>query len=80
MATKITTTVGNDYTAGVSSSYYVAETFDECMDKIYPTSSPGSAIEARGNMVFTDYLDPHKRLCIHGQYVAFIEENCEPTE
>ena len=78
MATKITTNIAGDVEAGKSQVFYVAETFDECMDKIYPTSSPGSAIEARGNMVFRHYLDSEKRLTIHGQYIAFIEENCEP--
>jgi hypothetical protein len=63
--------VGSDKPA----DYMLKESFDEVIEKVFPTRQAASALEERTNFVFTQTSG--ERLFVHRNSIVTVEENVE---
>lgn len=75
MATKLTLVVAGDI-PGASAKVLVEESFDDVLDKAYPTMPAQTSIEERGRRVFNK-SDGSGRVLIPSGNIAWVEENAE---
>lgn len=74
MATRITLDV-QKFDEPLAASFLVKEDFDDVIEKIFPTRQAASAMEERGNFVFTEVGG--SRIFVHRSTIKFVEENVE---
>lgn len=56
-------------------SYLLSESFDEVIEKLFPTRQAASALEERSNFVFAQTNG--ERLFVHRNSIMTVEENIE---